>query len=71
MQKRENRSSRTLLTLTGLLTLSTLQGCAGDSSGIRAACAVFKPISYSSRDTPETQAQVEEHDVKWLRLCER
>jgi len=56
--------------LLGLLPLLSLSMCASPSAGIKASCAVFKPITYSSKDTPETQAQVESHDVTWLRVCQ-
>ena len=46
-----------------------LLGACSHGGGIKAACAVFEPITYSSRDTPETVAQVERFDVKWNRLC--
>ena len=36
----------------------------------RTECISFRPITYSSRDTPETVAQIEAHNVKWTRLCE-
>jgi hypothetical protein len=30
-----------------------------------------KPITYSRRDTPETIAQIEALDAKWLCLCQQ
>lgn len=52
-----------------LLPLWSLTACANPSGGIRGACAVFAPITYSQLDSPETVAQIEQHDVRWLRLC--
>ena len=43
--------------------------CANDSSGIKAACAVFEPITYSDLDTPATVEQIEKLDIRWVRLC--
>lgn len=63
------KRSMMLWTLTGLCLILSCSGCASGSSGIKAACAVFQPITYSSRDTPETVAQIELHDVRWMRLC--
>jgi hypothetical protein len=59
------RSALCLLCLTPLW-----NGCASGSKGTDLGCIVFQPITYSSRDTPETVEQVEVHNVRWIRLCE-
>ena len=33
------------------------------------SCAAFRPIGYSSRDTPETVAEVRTHNRVFDRLC--
>lgn len=58
-----------LLRAIALLALTSLASCGTDISGAKAACGIFSPISYSDSDTKETVAQVEAHDVKYLRLC--
>lgn len=54
----------------GLLCLTpSLSACARSTKGTDVSCLVFEPITYSSRDTPETVGQVEAHNVRWERLC--
>lgn len=56
-------------TIVCVMYTTILCSCSANTSGIKAACAVFQPITYSSRDTPETVAQVEAYDIKWERTC--
>lgn len=55
---------RTLAVLSLMLSASACGTSIADTS-----CVAFGPITYSSRDTPETQTAVEEHNVRWHRLC--
>jgi len=57
-----------LVLLSALATLAACQTTPTPSAGIRAVaqapfCAVAEPILYSSRDTPETQKQIREHNA--------
>jgi len=36
---------------------------------IDTSCLALAPITYSTRDTAETQAQVREHNAAWNVLC--
>jgi hypothetical protein len=36
---------------------------------VRAACAAFAPIYWSTRDTAKTVAQVKQHNAAWRALC--
>lgn len=56
--------SRTWLTLPMLGLLSALTACSTTRTGeTKAVCAIFPPITYSSRDTPETIIQVRQHNA--------
>lgn len=52
-------------------------GCASGSTAIEtgkgtpAACDMFQPIRASSRDTAETQRQIDAHNSVWVCLCEK
>lgn len=52
-----------------------LNGCVHDLTGpvpTDSFCKIAQPINYDSkRDTPETVQQVEAHNLRWLRLCEK
>lgn len=58
-----------------LLTLASCQtmGSGGTSTPTidpkTVACATFKPIRWSSRDTLETAQQIREHNAAWKALC--
>ena len=39
------------------------------TSWLDTSCAAFRPITYSSRDTPETVAEVRAHNRVYDRLC--
>ena len=56
------------------LTLSAMSGCAIGSTGLAPAssyCAISRPIGYDSKaDTPETVAQIEAHNSKFVCVCE-
>lgn len=58
------RKPLTLLAL--LLTLSASASCASTSD---LSCVVFKPITFSDKDTPETVEQIIQFDSTWERLC--
>lgn len=66
--------NRKLTTLSLLLTPFALSGCVHGSTApgvISDYCRIAKPISYDGeRDTPETVAEVEEHNSKWVCVCE-
>jgi len=36
---------------------------------VAVACQAFKPITWSSRDTPETAVQIVAHNAAWEALC--
>ena len=36
----------------------------------KVACAAFKPIYWSGKDTPATAAEVKEHNAAWKSLCQ-
>lgn len=57
-------------TLRGLLLIPILSACGTNIDGTRAACAIFERPSWSTRDTPETQAWAERYAVRWERLCD-
>ena len=60
--------------LSAFLILSVTSGCAiglTDPVPLNSYCAITKPISYDSTgDTPQTIAQVEEHNSRWACICE-
>jgi hypothetical protein len=35
------------------------------------ACAAFKPIYWSGKDTPATAAEVKEHNAAWKAICQK
>jgi hypothetical protein len=35
------------------------------------ACASFKPIYWSGKDTPATAAEVKEHNAAWKAICSK
>ena len=55
------------------LTLSALSGCVTDSTvPVNSYCAIAKPITYdATQDTPETVAEVEAHNSRFICLCEQ
>jgi|694.fasta_scaffold25726_2 hypothetical protein len=63
--------NKLLLSLLTILPLSS--GCAHVSTVPDSEfCRLVEPISYDSvKDTPETVAQVERLNAKWLVLCDR
>ena len=63
---------RRRLPLVGLLSaLLTLVACETTTqiAGISAACFAIAPMTYSSRDTPETQRQIVAHNAAFATLC--
>lgn len=34
------------------------------------ACIAWRPVTYSSRDTPETQNQARANNAAWTKYCE-
>jgi hypothetical protein len=57
-----------------MLSTLTLAGCQTLGKGISTryldtSCEAFQPITYSSRDTPETVAQIRGHNAAWDSLC--
>ena len=57
-----------------LLILSATSACATaliDPAPINSYCKVARPISYDSvKDTPETVKQIENHNSRWVCICE-
>ena len=59
-------------TLLALTTTLSLMGCATLGSGTRyidTSCDAMRPITYSSRDTPETKAEIKAHNRAYDALC--
>lgn len=56
-----------LLTLLSV-TLITLTGCATNTSGTD-FCLIAEPIYDSAQDTPETRAQILEHNSRFECVC--
>lgn len=61
--------------LMGLCLLMSVASCGSNIGGIKSACAVFPAPSWSSKDTPETQAWFDPeppavgYAAKWTRTC--
>ena len=55
------------------LILCATSGCVTGSTGpLNSYCVVASTISYDTRaDTPETVAQIEAHNSRWVCLCEQ
>lgn len=34
-------------------------------------CEIAKPISWSTKDTPETVREIKEHNAVWHKLCDK
>lgn len=59
-------------TLLALTTTILLAGCQTLGSGTRyidTTCEAMRPITYSSRDTPETKAEIKAHNRAFDALC--
>lgn len=71
MQSATRRWSRMWKRLTALpVILITVSGCASDTRVTDSSCAVFAPITHSSRDTAETVEQIVTHNAKWDSVCD-
>lgn len=55
--------------LAGCATLTTAFGATEAIDTKEVACAAFKPITWSTRDTDETIAEVREHNAAYAELC--
>lgn len=66
--------SKKLKRLWPLLILSATSGCATVSTApavVSDYCQIATPISYDTeRDSPETVAEIEAHNSKWVCVCE-
>lgn len=66
--------SRKLKRLWPLLILPATSGCVTASTApavVSDYCKIAAPISYDTeRDTPETVAEIEAHNSKWVCVCE-
>lgn len=47
-----------------------LVGCTTMTATVGTECAAFKPISWSTKDTPETIAEVKAHNARRKAWCE-
>jgi hypothetical protein len=48
-----------------------LSACAASSgTSPDAACLIFEPLTWSSRDTDDTKRGIFTHNTKWLDLCQ-
>jgi hypothetical protein len=63
---------RRLKPLLPLLILSATSGCVtGSTAVVGDYCRIAKPIGYDSKkDTAETVAEIEQHNSKWVCVCE-
>lgn len=63
-----------LITLFALLIPTALSGCAAVSTGpavVSDYCRIARPITYdTAADSAETQRQIEEHNSRWVCVCE-
>lgn len=66
--------SNKLKPLLVILILIALSGCALASTApatVSDYCSIAKPIGYDSkRDTPRTVAEIEDHNLRFLCVCE-
>ncbi len=60
---------RKLTTFAALCSLSLLSGCGTNGLVIDGSCAVFKPISNSSKDTLQTRKEVIAHNKVYKTVC--
>lgn len=64
-----------VLTCTTLILAIPLASCATTTASVaptdKVACAAFKPIYWSGKDTPATAAEVKEHNAAWKSLCQK
>ena len=60
-----------MIRICGISALLLLAGCAAASAPavVDTSCQAFEPITYSRRDTPETVAQIRQHNAAWVSLC--
>ena len=55
------------------LILTATSGCVAASTApvVNSYCRLAKPITYdTTKDTPDTVAQVEAHNSQWVAVCE-
>lgn len=52
-----------------LLALTSCQTTGSSGTNTASWCTVFKPITWSSKDTLETAKQVREHNAAWVAVC--
>jgi hypothetical protein len=66
-----NKVFRTSPLLGTLAALLTLVGCqtVTHTGATKAVCSVFPPITYSSKDTPETVTQIRRHNAGFDSYC--
>ena len=57
------------LTACQLLTQGAATDLPPEVDPVAVACQAFKPITYSSRDTPETAVQIVGHNAAFDALC--
>lgn len=75
ISKKKGAASRPLMRLALALTaIPILAGCqtltgATNLRVVDTSCQAFRPITYSSRDTAETQREVRGHNAAWDALC--
>lgn len=58
-----------MMLLLGLTTSCTTMGLGGTRIVTDTSCAAFKPITWSRKDTRETQEQIIEHNAVYKALC--
>lgn len=71
---RSRRPLRSVVIFATLTTLAILVGCKTPTTVETAepACAIFVPISYDGgADTPDTIAEVREHNAVWDSVCNK
>ena len=66
--------STKLLKPLALVTTFLAAGCSQTTTthtgATEAACLAWHPVTYSSRDTPETQDQARANNAAWQKYCE-
>lgn len=53
------------------LAASGTSACTTASGVIDTSCTLFGPITYSSKDTEQTQSEIRKHNSVWVCRCEK
>ncbi len=70
-QKRTLRALALSVTLPAILGACAATTDSGETSApASVACAAFRPITWSARDTDQTIAEVKSHNAAYVAICE-